>query len=75
MVCRQIDIFPALVLKRFLASTMDSYLKDTHKYAFELVKAAREMPVQKAEELDYIKELRSRHQVKALEKRINKKFR
>ena len=57
------------------ASTMDSSIKDTHRYAFELVKAAREMPVHKAEELDHIKELRSRHQVKALEKRINKKFR
>ncbi len=54
---------------------MDSSIKDTHRYAFELVKAAREMPVHKAEELDHIKELRSRHQVKALKRRINKKFR
>ena len=54
---------------------MDSSLKETHRYAFELVKASREMPVHKAEELDHIKGLRSRHQVKALEKRINKKFR
>ena len=54
---------------------MGSFIKDTHIYAFELVKAAREMPVYKAKELDHIKELRSRHQVKALEKRINKKFR
>ena len=53
---------------------MDSYLKDTHRYAFELVKAAREMPVHKAEELYHIKKLRSRHQVKALETRINKKL-
>ena len=52
---------------------MGSSIKDTHRYAFELVKAAREMPVYKAEELDLIKELKSRHQVKALEKRINKK--
>ena len=44
-------------------------------YALELVKAAREMPVHKAEELEHLKELRSKHQVKALEKRINKKFR
>tara|TARA_B100000214_G_scaffold356687_1_gene315500 strand:+ start:804 stop:968 length:165 start_codon:yes stop_codon:yes gene_type:complete len=54
---------------------MDSFIKDTHRYAFELVKAAREMPVHQAEELDHIKKLRSRHQVKALDKRINKKFR
>ena len=54
---------------------MDLSIKDTHKYAFELVKASREMPVNKAEELDHIKELRYRNQVKALEKRINKKFR
>ncbi len=53
---------------------MDSSLKDTHRYAFELVKAARKMPVAKAEELDHIKELRSRHQIKVLKKRINKNF-
>ena len=49
-------------------------MKDTHRYAFELVKASREMPFHKAEELDHIKALRSMHQIKALEKRINKKF-
>ena len=54
---------------------MDSIIKDTHRYAFELAKAVRKMPLHKAEELDYIKELRSRHQIRALEKRINKKFR
>ena len=54
---------------------MVSSIKDTHRYAFELIKAAREMPVHKAEELDHIKEFRTRYQVKALEKRINKKFR
>ena len=37
---------------------------DTHKYAFELVKAAREMPVQKAEELDHIKLNRFCNQLK-----------
>ena len=41
----------AIVLKRFLASTMDSYTKDTHRYAFELIKAARTMPVDMAEKL------------------------
>tara|TARA_Y100001968_G_scaffold3547_1_gene3110 strand:+ start:346 stop:510 length:165 start_codon:yes stop_codon:yes gene_type:complete len=54
---------------------MDSSIKDIHRYALELVKASREMPVYKAEELEHLKKLRSRHQVKALEKRINKKFR
>ena len=54
---------------------MDSSIKETHRYAFELVKAARQMPVHKAEELDHIKQLRYKHQVKALGKRINKKFR
>ncbi len=50
-------------------------MKETHRYAFELVKAARQMPVHVAEELEHIKQLRSKQQVKALEKRINKKFR
>ena len=43
---------------------MDSYLKDTHRYAFELVKAARSMPLHKAEELDHIKSIRFRSQLK-----------
>ena len=45
----------ANVLKRLLSSTMDSYTKDTHRYMFELVKAAS-MPLHKAEELDHIKQ-------------------
>tara|TARA_Y100001968_G_C19131572_1_gene606985 strand:+ start:188 stop:352 length:165 start_codon:yes stop_codon:yes gene_type:complete len=53
---------------------MDSSLKDTHRYALELVKASREMPVHKAEELEHIKALRFRSQLKALKLRINKKF-
>ena len=53
---------------------MDSYTKDTHKYAFELVKAARSMPVDMAEKLQHIKQLRFDYQLKALRKRINKRI-
>ena len=53
---------------------MDSYKKDTHRYAFELVKAARSMPVDMAEELQHIKQLRFNYQLKALRKRINKRI-
>ena len=53
---------------------MDSSLKDTHRYAFELAKAAREMPVSKAEELEHIKALRFRSQIKALKKDSIKSF-
>ena len=67
--------FSQLYSYRFAASTMDSSLKDIHKYAFELAKAAREMPVSKAEELEHIKALRFRSQIKALKQRLNKKFR
>ena len=58
----------------FPASTMDSSLKDTHRYAFELAKAASKMPVSKAEELEYIKTLRFRSQIKALKKDSIKSF-
>ena len=54
---------------------MDSSLKVTHRYAFELAKAARKIPVSKAEELEHIKALRFRSQIKALKQRLNKKFR
>ena len=47
---------------------MDSYTKDTHRYAFELVKAARTMPVDMAEKLQHIKQMRFNYQLKALEK-------
>ena len=53
---------------------MDSYAKDTHKYAFELVKAARTMPVDIAEKLQLIKKMRFNYQFKALRKRINKRI-
>ena len=50
---------------------MDSYTKDTHRYAFKLVKAARTMPVDMAEKLQHIKQMRFNYQLKALRKRIN----
>ena len=53
---------------------MDSYKKDTHRYAFELVRAARSMPVDIAEKLQHIKQLRFDYQLKALRKRINKRI-
>ena len=53
---------------------MDSYKKDTHRYAFELVRAARSMPVDIAEKLQHIKQLRFNYQQKALRKRINKRI-
>ena len=55
-------------------STMDSYTKDTHRYAFELVKAARTMPVDSAEKLQHIKQLRINYQLNALRKTINKVY-
>ncbi len=57
-----------------LTSTMDYFTKDTHKYAFELIKAARTMPVDSAEKLQHIKQLRFNYQLKALRKRINKRI-
>jgi len=53
---------------------MVSYTKDTPRYAFELVKAARTMPVDLAEKLQHIKQLRVNYQLKALRKRINKRI-
>ena len=53
---------------------MDSYKKETHRYAFELVKAAREMAVDIAEKLPHLQEIRSNYQAEALKIRINKKF-
>ena len=54
---------------------MDSFPKDRHRYAFALVKAAREMPVDIAEKLDHIKQLRFNVQLKELRKRINRRVR
>ncbi len=36
---------------------MDSFKKDTHRYAFGLVKAAREMAVDIAEKLPHLTEI------------------
>ena len=57
-----------------LTSTMDSFKKDTHRYAFEMVKAARSMPADMAEKLQHIKDLRFNVQLKALRKRINRRI-
>ncbi|ABM75956.1 Hypothetical protein NATL1_13981 [Prochlorococcus marinus str. NATL1A] len=56
-----------------LTSTMDSH-KETHRYAFELVKAARSMPVDRAEKQPHIQEIRTQYQKQALKLRTNKKF-
>ncbi|AIQ97539.1 hypothetical protein [Prochlorococcus sp. MIT 0801] len=53
---------------------MGSFPKATHKYAFAMVEAARRMPVDKAEKLDHIKQLRFDVQFKALKKRINRRI-
>ena len=53
---------------------MVSYTIDTHKYAFELVKAARTKPDDLDEKLQQIKQLRFNYQLKALRKRINKRI-
>ena len=53
---------------------MDSFPKDTHRYAFALVKAARSMPIDTAEKLDHIKQLRFNVQLKVLRKRINRRI-
>ena len=52
---------------------MDSH-KETHRYAFELVKAARSMPVDRAEKQPHIQEIRTQYQKQALKLRANKKF-
>ena len=48
--------------------------KETHRYAFELVKASRTMPVDWAEKQPHIKEIRTIYQKEALRLRTNKKF-
>ena len=50
---------------------MDSFPKDTHRYAFALVKAARSMPIDTAEKLDNIKQLKLNVQLEELRKKIN----
>ncbi len=53
---------------------MDSYTKDTHRYGFELGKAARTIPIDMTEKPQHIKQLRFNYQLKALRKRINKRI-
>ena len=53
---------------------MDSFTKDTHRYAFAMVKAANSMPADIAEKLQHIKELRFNVQLKELRKRINRRI-
>ena len=53
---------------------MDSYTKETHRYAFELVKAARKMAVDLAEKLPHIKEIRTQLQEEALKVRIDRRI-
>ena len=53
---------------------MDFFSKETHRYAFAMVKAARTMPVDMAEKLDHIKQLRFNVQLKELRKIINRRI-
>ena len=48
--------------------------KETHRYAFELVKAARSLPVIRAEKQPHIREIRIQYLKQALKLRTNKKF-
>ena len=57
---------------QILTSTMDSH-KETHKYAFELVKASRKMPIDRAEKQPHIQEIRRTYLVQTLRLRTNKK--
>ena len=50
---------------------MDS-VKETHRYAYELLKASRKMPVDLAEKQPHIKDIRKTYQQEVLKKRINK---
>ena len=59
---------------QILTSTMDSH-KETHKYAFELVKASRKMPIDRAEKQPHIQEIRTNYLQQSLSLRTNKKFR
>ncbi len=59
------------IKKEILSLTMDSY-KETHRYAFELVKASRKMPIDLAENQPHIKKTRSCYQQEALKFRSNK---
>ncbi len=57
-----------------LTSTIDSYAKDMHRYAFAMVKAERSMPADIAERLNHIKQLRFNVQLQVLRKIINRRI-
>ena len=45
--------------------------KETHNYAFELLKAAKKMPMDVAEKLPHIKQIRNNYQKRFLKDRTN----
>ncbi len=45
--------------------------KETHKYALELIKAAKRMPMDVAEKLPHIKQIRTNYQKRFLKNRAN----
>ena len=53
---------------------MDSFPKDSHKTVLALVQAPRSMPIDLAENLDPIKQLKFNDQLKELRKRINRRI-
>ena len=67
-----------IVLERvslsILNSTMDSFTKNIHRYAFAMIKATRSMPSDIAEKPDHIKQLRFNVQLQVLRKRINRRI-
>ena len=48
--------------------------KETHNYAFELHKAAKKMPMDIAEKLPHIKQIRTDYQKRYLKNRTNQLF-
>ena len=48
--------------------------KETHKYAIELLKAAKKMPVDVAERLPHLKKIRSNYQKRFLKNSTNQLF-
>ena len=48
--------------------------KETHRYALELLKAAKKMPMDVAEKLPHIKQIRTNYQKRFLKNRTNQLF-
>ena len=48
--------------------------KETHRYALELLKAAKKMPMDVAEKLPHIKQIRTNYQKRFLKNRTNQIF-